>query len=378
MRFENWMKNLFGNLWSPDFHKAERKDRRARLHIDILEERTVPTASLRLAAMGDSLTASYAGFPGRSSDLSWTQQIDQKHPEKTDVFNEAVAGATSSDVLNGGQAEAVHNLVAAGDVDYVTLIVGANDLEAELYADLPILLGGNPALFYQTFVQNFTMTVAGNVQNTLDYVSTAGDVGWVVSNIPDVTITPAYAGTDSFILFTLHDAVVSANVQIEALAAARQIPMIDLYELSHLTETPFTIGRVTVTNLYAADGFHPNTVAQGVLADTILEALHSAYDAPVKHFVLSDQQILANAGIAHRHGRPTYFDVSAFVIFHGSSEPHHWCPSGGRTTHPHFTAGRTPGRAFTFESHDEDGRNHDLADARTSKIGGNRAPAGKQ
>ena len=145
MQWKNWMKSLFTTIQPSSTSKTNRLNRRYRLQIDLLEERTVPTASLRLAAIGDSLSASYAGFPGRSDELSWTQQIEQQHPGRTDLFNLAVSGATSSDVLHGGQADAVHDLVASGEVDYVTLIVGANDLEAELNADLPILFGGDPA-----------------------------------------------------------------------------------------------------------------------------------------------------------------------------------------------------------------------------------------
>lgn len=377
MHWKNWMKSLFSNRRPPSFQKAKRNERRYRLHIDVLEERAVPTASLRLAAMGDSLSASYAGMLGRSADMSWTQQIEQKHPGKMDIFNEAVAGATSGDVLNGGQAAAVYDLVAAAEVDYVTLIVGANDLEAELYADLPILLGGNPALFYETFVTNYTTNVATNIQGTLDFVSSAGDVGWVVSNIPDVTITPAYAGTNPFILFTLHDAIVSANAQIEAIAAAREIPMIDLYELTQLTQAPFSIGRVTINNLYAADGFHPNTVAQGVLANTILHALDSAYDATVKRFVLSDQKILANAGIAYPHGKPTYFDVTSFVVFEGSSESTA-CSSGNPWDHRRFGADSNQGRSFEHDWHGDDGDDNGFSRSQTSKSRGPRASAGKR
>jgi len=270
--------------------------------------------------MGDSITASYVGLPGRSDDLSWTQQLVQQHSKKLDLFNEAVAGATSADVLYGGQAAAVRDLVASGEVDYVTLIVGANDLETELNTHLPILFGGEPALFLQTFVQSFTISVTSNIQNTLDFVSSAGEVGFIVGNIPDVTVTPAYAGTNSFVMFAIHEAVLAANHQIEDMAAARQIPLIDLYGLSHLTQTPFTIGGVAITDLYAADGFHPDTVAQGVLANTIMNALETAYDAPVKRFVLSDQRILSNAGIAYRHGRPTFFDVTPHVIFQSPIE----------------------------------------------------------
>jgi lysophospholipase L1-like esterase len=292
--------------------------------VEILEERAVPTASLRLAVMGDSISASYAGFAGRSGDQSWTQQLQQLHPHQVQIFNEAVPGATSADVRNS-QAGAVAGLVAVGRVDYATLIVGANDLATELDADMPILLGGNAPLFYQTFVQHYTTSVVSNIQHTLDIVSSAGEVGLTIGNIPDAAITPAYATTTpAFILSTFTAAEISANQQIGILAAARHLPVIDLFASSHLALAPLALGHVTVNNLYALDGFHPNTVAQGLLANTVLESLERAYDAPVDHLQLSDEQILTEAGIAHPPGH-TYFELDSFVIFYGHSEPieHH-------------------------------------------------------
>lgn len=320
MRWQDCLKTMFSRFCSPSARRTNQSKARCRLHVEVLEERAVPTASLRLAVMGDSLSASYAGFPGRSGDQSWTQQLQQMHPHQVQIFNEAVSGATSADVLNT-QAGAVAGLVAAGKVDYATLIVGANDLATELNADLPILIGGNPALFYQTFVQHFTTSVVGNIEHSLAIVASAGDVGIAVGNIPDVAVTPAYASTTpSFILSTITAAEVSANQQIGSFAAAHHLPVIDLFGLSHLAQAPLTLGNVTVNNLYALDGFHPNTVAQGLLANTILESLDRAYDAPVHHLQLSDQQILTEAGIAHPH-RHTYFEIDSFVVFHGHREP---------------------------------------------------------
>jgi lysophospholipase L1-like esterase len=324
MQWEHWLKSVGSKFRSLSLQRTNRTRPRCRLDIEGLEERTVPTASLRLAVMGDSLSASYAGFPGRSGDLSWTQQLQQLHPHQFNIYNEAASGATSADVLTS-QAPAVARLVAAGQVDYATLIVGANDLAVELDADLPILIGGNAPLFYQTFVQHFTTSVISNIQHTLDIVSSPGEVGLAVGNIPDVAITPAYASTTpAFILSTITAAELSANQQIASLGAARHLPVIDMFGSSHLTQSPITLGHVTVNNLYALDGFHPNTIAQGLLANTILESLEHAYDAPVDHLQLSDQQILTEAGIAHPPGH-TYFEVDSFVIFDGHSEPikHH-------------------------------------------------------
>ena len=316
MRWKDWLKTMLSSFGERSRQRTNHKNTRCCLHVEVLEDRAVPTASLRLAVMGDSLSASYAGFPGRSGDQSWTQQLQQLHPHQVQIFNEAVSGATSADVLTT-QAGAVRGLVAVGEVDYATLIVGANDLAVELNADLPILLGGNPALFYQTFVQHYTSSVVSNIEQSVVIVSSAGHVGLAVGNIPDVAVTPAYASTTPpFILSTIIAAETSANQQIAAFADVHHLPVIDLFGLSHLAQSPLTLGDVTVNNLYALDGFHPNTVAQGLLGNTILQSLDRAYDAPVDHLQLSDQQILTEAGIAHPPGH-TYYAVDSFVVFHG-------------------------------------------------------------
>jgi hypothetical protein len=111
-----------------------------------------------------------------------------------------------------------------------------------------------------------------------------------------------------------------ANQQIEAFAASRSIPVLDLFGLGHLSEQPLTLAGAQVTNWYAPDNFHPGTVAQGLLADTILEALGEGYDPSLERFVLTEQQLLDNAPaptpIAHDPGH-TFFDASPFVLLGG-------------------------------------------------------------
>lgn len=291
---------------------SARPNRRRRLEIEALEDRAVP-ASLHLGVLGDSLSASYAGFPGRSDDLSWTQQLGQMQAHQLQIFNEAVSLATSGDVLQF-QAPVIRELVAAGKVNYVTLMAGNNDLEVELNAALPLLAQG-PEVFLQGFVTNFTTHVVSNLQQTISYISSAGPVDFVLGNIANVSATPAYAGADPFIKFALTTAAASANEQIAGLAAAQHIPVIDLFAAPQIP-TPALIGGVLTSDFYADDGFHPSTIVQGLLANAVLEALDRAYDFPVQALRLSDQRILANANVDYPPGR-SYFDVAPFVIYQG-------------------------------------------------------------
>jgi hypothetical protein len=91
------------------------------------------------------------------------------------------------------------------------------------------------------------------------------------------------------------------------------VSVIDLAGLGRLAEAPLAVGGVQVPDFYAPDGFHPGTVAQGLLGDAVLEAFPGAYDPRIARFRLTDQQLLDEAGIAHGPGH-SYFDVSPYVL----------------------------------------------------------------
>jgi hypothetical protein len=79
----------------------------------VLEDRAVPAALLRLAALGDSLSAAYPPDSawGAGGDHSWTEQLQALRPGKVAITTLAVPGATSADVL-AGQAPQAAALVA--------------------------------------------------------------------------------------------------------------------------------------------------------------------------------------------------------------------------------------------------------------------------
>src|SRR5262249_21798732 len=196
-------------------------------------------------------------------------------------------------------------------VQYATLIVGGADVAAYL----PNIFVGNPA--------PFVSEVVAHVESALDTLAHAGPVHLAVGNIPDVSITPAFRAhfPNPFLQHEVSQAIGLANQQIEAFAASRGIPVIDLFGLTQQLEPPVTIAGVTLGNLSAPDGFHPGTVAQGLLADTILGALGEAYNPSLERFRLTEQQLLDDAPtpIPHDPGH-TFFDVSAFVLFSGKHD----------------------------------------------------------
>jgi lysophospholipase L1-like esterase len=314
-----WFRSLFSSLTyrsirGRDLAEARRVRWRYRPALEPLDERVLPSATATIAAMGDSLTASYQGRPqGAAGDQNWVQQLQAEGDKHLAIDDVAVPGATSADL--GGQVAAVARLVQAGSVQYATLIIGANDVAA----NLPTIFAGNPT--------PFVTEVVGHIESALDTVAAAGNVGLVVGNIPDISISPAFEARvpSPLLRYEVAQATALANQQIETFAASRGIPVIDLFALSHLAEAPITLAGVQVNNWYAPDHFHPGTIAQGLLADTILEALGDAYDPSLERFALNEQQLLDNAPTPIPHGPGhTFFDASPYVLLGGNHDvdPH--------------------------------------------------------
>ncbi len=326
MMWPAFLSSLRGSLasaWSRRNRRAGPDPHRARLTVESLEDRSLPAAMLTIAALGDSLTAPYASQPyGAAGDQNWVEQLrthDSKHLAINDV---AVPGATSADLLApGGQVDTVAALIQNGSVQYASLIVGANDVFAH-FSEFAV---GDPV--------PFVTQVVTNIETAATELLNAGPVHLVVGDIPDVTITPAFQFEVSVfgpaaaqaLTQEISGAISAANQQIVAFAASAGIPVVDLNGLGRLAEGPFVVGGVDVIQsgkAYAPDFFHPGTVGQGILGNTILEAFATAYTPGFTRFQLTDQEILDDAGLAHGRGH-TEFDVTPFVLFanaHGDQQ----------------------------------------------------------
>src|SRR5262245_53377226 len=206
------------------------------------------------------------------------------------IDDEAIIGATSSDLLAQGQDCALARLVANGTVQNAFLEIGGNDVVFQFAGD--ILTGNSGA---------FISTVVANVETAVNTVASAGSAHMIVGNLPDVGATPffqAHFTSNPVLLQRLTDAIATANVEIEEFAAERNIPVVDLFGLSRLARTPISMGGVQVTSLFMPDGLHPRTALQGLFADTILEAIHVGYHTAIPRLELSDQDILCLAGFS--------------------------------------------------------------------------------
>src|SRR2546421_9579656 len=81
---------------------------RTPLRLEALDDRVLLSATpLRLAVLGDSLSASYAGQPyGAAGDLGWVQQVQNLDGNKIDIHDEAFPGATSNALLSSENGHA--------------------------------------------------------------------------------------------------------------------------------------------------------------------------------------------------------------------------------------------------------------------------------
>jgi phospholipase/lecithinase/hemolysin len=264
--------------------------------------------------VGDSLSDPYAryqgavnpstGLPywGRGHDHNWVEQLQALHGPALTLYNYAQAGATTADLLANGSVTKAALRVKYFQTRREVVMAGSNDVIAYLGGKL----GSDPAAF--------VAGVAGNLNTILSKIAAAGPVKLVVGNVPDLTVTPsmqALLGSVSGALQSAAALVQALNKQIAAVAAAHGAAVVDLFALSHLATGPLSLGGVTVDpgKYFASDGFHPGTVFQGLVANSLL----GAFGGGLGTLRLSDQEILGQAGIPHPDGAATFFDVSAFV-----------------------------------------------------------------
>jgi lysophospholipase L1-like esterase len=261
-----------------------------------------------LAALGDSLTAGYQGRPYSGPHQSWTDLFGSLRPGSIRLCNLAVPGTTSEGLLLQGQHTAAAGLVRAGQVRFVTLLIGANDV-VDFVDRLP---SGRAE------VASLVAGLVRNLTTAVDTIRTAGTAGLVLASVPDIGSTPCYrqafAGRpEARRLVT--QATQAINAQLLAVARARALPVIDLHGLNEL---PWR-GKVVVGGLglragaYSVDGFHPSTLGQGLIANAILEALRRAYGVDASSLRFSDAELLAAQGLGP--GLATFFDVHPFVLW---------------------------------------------------------------
>ncbi len=279
---------------------------------------------IRIGAMGDSLTEPYANYTGNhnpnsnlpfwghAGDMNWAEQLQTLRASHVAIHNQARAGATSGDLLSQGQHTATADLVRRGQVNHAVLMVGANDIFRAMQSN------ADPAMFIRE--------LGANLERAVSTIQAAGRAGIVIGNIPNLTVAPgmqALVGNNAETLSYIRGVVQDANREIGRVAAAHGLPVANLYGLSELALQPPTLGgtQLTTADFFSPDQFHPSTVGQGLIANTILEAFRRAHGVDISALRLSNEEILRLANLPFNANNNTYFDVNTYVEYQAQDAP---------------------------------------------------------
>jgi lysophospholipase L1-like esterase len=268
--------------------------------------------SISLTTLGDSLTSTYSGHPTRAGDQSWTDLLTSLRSGPITINNVAVSGAGSTDLVTSQLGAASPHLSSGS---FATVYIGSNDLYN--YFNPPPGMGTSitPAALVGNLLQNIA-TAVGTLQ--------AANVHVVLATVPDFGATPyvqnLLAGNQPA-LQAITELTTAVNTGILTLGQDLRIPVVDLFALNNISRGPVMIGGVNVTpDLYAADGFHPSSIGQALLANATLQALTVAYGVNTSSLQFTDAEILGLKGLSPQAA--TTFDIAPFVVY--AQEPGSW------------------------------------------------------
>ena len=231
-------------------------------------------------------------------------------------YNWARGGADSATLLTQGQHTGVAGQASANAVGYAVLAIGGNDFQPGVNGPYFNIYNG---AWSASQIQSYVHQSISNVETALAAVRAAG-VSVVLANVIDAgptplitTYYPSAANRDR-----VTAAIRSVNAGLKSLAQKYQVPLVDWFALGAVILGPNTnlhstlkLGNVTInlrasdpgppnskpTNAFVSDGFHPNTVLQGIMANTILQAFDSGYGADAPLF--SEQELLNQSLITY-------------------------------------------------------------------------------
>jgi Calx-beta domain/FG-GAP-like repeat/Carboxypeptidase regulatory-like domain len=275
--------------------------------LSVSEPPTV-TTPLRIGILGDNLSA---------GDISGTTPGWVSQLTSSGDFLVPTGGAQAVDgALAAGLASQLPEETSlAPTLNYTTIIVGDNDALA--------LANGT-----ETTTQYIT-TIESNVENAINaFLQNPNDPNnhLILGTVPDIFVTPEVQALSLSAATITADktAIQTANAAISAYAVEHGIPVVDLYAFYQtlLGSGSLAIGGTTfsgtssktdTTPLWGTDGFTPASIAQGLIANMIIEAADFGYAAGLTP--ISDQTLVkSSGGIVTTVTNPTYFNVAPYVL----------------------------------------------------------------
>jgi phospholipase/lecithinase/hemolysin len=287
-----------------------------------------------IAVLGDSYSDEYQFYPpARATASNWVEQLaqdsnvsfgafsseDPAGPRNAGFeFNWAVSGATSGDMISGGQHTGAAAQAASGAVDLVTMFIGGNDFR-NVFGLIPIIGPAGAAATLPGTVANAATNIATAAGTVLSapVVAANPDVGLVLTTLPKLSYLPevrallsAVPGLAPFVDL-VDSAVAALNQKICKIAAAlgNRATVADFAGLIDgvFADDKFKVGNVEVeldaienptndpTFFVLADRLHPGTIGQGMLANLYVDTANNAFGTSLCS--LSSHDILENAGL---------------------------------------------------------------------------------
>lgn len=310
---------------------------------------------LKLGVMGDSLSDEYFEASTWTYAKNWLQQLAENRaidpgltaaaagqpqgtwgpPRETGyAYNWSAAWATSRSLLDSGQATGLASQVVAEVIGCAVLAIGANDFNPYSVTYAGIYNGTWSAARIRTQ----ELRTLANIRTALVTVRRTG-VPVILVNVLDSGTTPALAtdphSADATNRLRVTGVIRDLNSRLRQLAQLYQIPLVDWFGLAQglagsptnlrpvllLGNTPILMQQadpgpgpgVNPTAGYIADGFHPHTTIQGVLANAIIAALDSGYAANLPFF--TEEEILQHAGLAYGGADTLFARIGSYTNY---------------------------------------------------------------
>lgn len=313
-----------------------------------------------VAALGDSMTHEYANWmpvlgPAMGitdytpQTLNWVEHLTrsgvdfgpQDFPEVARRrYNVAIGGAISS--MGQFEADLLATIDHQREVDLIFVGLGANnfldangrmfDLSQGLYARCyQLAQQGSRRPLDDPIVRGAIDQTVADIANSLvllrqDYPTAR----FVLATVPDLGVTPQYQQRYPAVAARqqVHEVLDQLNDDLTRLASQYGAPLVDLAALADLvSESSLAIAGYSLPlvsppadtgeglvgpALFLSDGFHPGTVPQGIIANAFLQSVTDAYDIDTAAYRISDQELVARAGLARPAGE-TYINARRFV-----------------------------------------------------------------
>jgi lysophospholipase L1-like esterase len=301
----------------PDVHAAPEHHSLTSAHVG---------GAATIGAVGDSLTDPYQGYPpDRSHARNWVELLASSHHASFGAFSRnvhgqsghpgyandwAMSGATSSQLV-ANQLPSLASQVSKGQVKYAVVLIGDNDF-GQFLTQAPAL-ASNPGTLVATLAE-VERTAQANFDTIVQTLLQANpNVKLEVVTIPDIAQSPvvqselAPLGADGRDLAELvSQAIGTYNQHIRSVAGGEsRIALADLAAVDTSlaqSTSPLRVGSVTMNmtqigddyhDFILADGLHPGTIAQGIIANTMVSVLDAKFDAGIRP--LSGSQIVTIA-----------------------------------------------------------------------------------